>query len=336
MPYAEVPAFMRRLAKRADGAAPALAFLILTAARTSEVRGMTWDEIDLDSRIWIVPKSRMKGGREHKVPLSEPAIEILRSQLAARRDGDRFCFPGKRLGNPVYDTSLTTLIERMGATTKVDGKDVVVIAHGFRSAFRDFAGDETDFSREVAEAALAHIVGDTAEQAYRRGDALEKRRAADGRLGGLLRRRVQGQRGRVPGEGMTGGKCWPISSPARSRRAKMVALKGRQAPMIRIAVTAEAYEAIAASRLRGAAHRGGLDYAEAPEFVSSFAWRRTMRCRPMLSSLRCSPPNERTRSARCDGPRLIWRKSSGPCRQSAPRPGLRRMSRIAFLSVIER
>jgi integrase len=176
MPYAEVPAFMRRLGKRDDGAAPALRFLILTAARTGEVRGMTWDEVDLDAKVWTVPASRMKGKRKHEVPLSEPAIEILRSQLAARRQGDRFCFPGKRLGLPIYDTSLTTLIERMGATVKVDGKDVAVTAHGFRSAFRDFAGDETDFPREVAEAALAHLVGDKAEQAYRRGSAFEKRR----------------------------------------------------------------------------------------------------------------------------------------------------------------
>jgi integrase len=108
--------------------------------------------------------------------LSEPAIEILRAQLAARRGGDLYCFPGKRLGNPSYDTSMTTLIERMGATVKVDGKDVAVTAHGFRSAFRDFAGDETDFARDVAEAALAHLVGDTAEQAYRRGSAFDKRR----------------------------------------------------------------------------------------------------------------------------------------------------------------
>jgi integrase len=176
MPYAEVPAFMGRLAKRADGAAPALAFLILTAARTGEVRWMTWDEVDLNAKVWTVPKSKMKGKREHKVPLSGPAIEILRAQLAGRRDGDLYCFPGHRPGKPTYDTALTTLIERMRATTRIDGKDVAITAHGFRSAFRDFAGDETDFSRDVAEAALAHLVGDKAEQAYRRGSAFDTRR----------------------------------------------------------------------------------------------------------------------------------------------------------------
>jgi integrase len=176
MPSAEVPAFMRRLMRRVDSAAPALRFLILTAARTGEVRWMTWDEVDLDAKVWTAPASKMKGKREHKVPLSEPAIEILKRQLAARRDGDRYCFPGHRVGAQIYDTALTTLIERMGATTRIDGKDALVTAHGFRSAFRDFAGDETDFARDVAEAALAHLVGDKAEQAYRRGSAFDKRR----------------------------------------------------------------------------------------------------------------------------------------------------------------
>jgi integrase len=180
LPHAETPGFMARLrargAIRRDHAARALEFLILTAARSGEVRGMVWDEVSFDEKLWTIPASRMKADREHKVPLSDRALLILREQKEARRPINPYCFQGWRPGRSLSDVALTSLLRRMRVTAKVDGKDGIVTAHGFRSAFRDWAGDETHFAREVAEAALAHKVGDKAEQAYRRGDALKKRR----------------------------------------------------------------------------------------------------------------------------------------------------------------
>jgi integrase len=165
MAYAEVPAFMKRLRGQNSIAALALRFLILTATRSGEVLGVRWDEIDLDAKVWTVPPARMKASREHRVPMSEPAIEII-ERLAGVQSGP-FIFPGQRAGKPLSNMALAMLLRRM---------DIDVTPHGFRSAFRDWVGDETHFPREVAEAALAHTIGDKAEQAYRRGDALEKRR----------------------------------------------------------------------------------------------------------------------------------------------------------------
>jgi integrase len=166
MPYADVPAFVRSLPGKEAMAARALEFLILTAARTGEVLGATWDEIDLERKLWTIPASRMKAGREHRVPLSEPATAILAS-LQDTRISD-FVFPGFKAQSPLSNMALQKLMERM----QVDQ----YTAHGFRSAFRDWVGDHTSFPREVAEAALAHTVGDANERAYRRADALEKRR----------------------------------------------------------------------------------------------------------------------------------------------------------------
>jgi integrase len=165
MAYQDLPAFMKRLSGHDSMAALALRFLILTAARTGEVLSATWAEIDLDAKVWTVPASRMKAGREHRVPLSKPAIGIL-EKLGEVRLGD-FVFPGLKRGKPLSNMALAMTLRRM---------QVDVTPHGFRSAFRDWAGDETHFPRELAEAALAHTVGDKAEQAYRRSDALEKRR----------------------------------------------------------------------------------------------------------------------------------------------------------------
>ena len=156
--------FMADLRSRAGIAARALEFTILTAARSGEVRGATWAEIDLTAAAWIVPGPRMKSGREHRVPLSKAAIKLLESM--PRMNGTELVFPGTK-GQPLSDMSLTAVLRRM----KVDA-----VPHGFRSTFRDWAGDRTIYPRELAEAALAHIVGDAVEQAYRRGDALEKRR----------------------------------------------------------------------------------------------------------------------------------------------------------------
>jgi integrase len=132
------------------------------------VRGATWAEIDLEAKVWTVPASRMKASREHRIPLSDRAIEILRKVMPlACGDTTALVFPSVQSGRQMSDMTLTAVLRRMG---------VDVTAHGFRSTFRDRAGDRTTFQREVVEAALAHVIGDKAEQAYRRGDALEKRR----------------------------------------------------------------------------------------------------------------------------------------------------------------
>jgi integrase len=166
MPYADVPAFVARLREREAVAALALEFAILTAARSGEVLGARWPEIDFDARVWTIPAKRMKSGREHRVPLSESAFAILEKLGEARVS--EFIFPGQGAGRPLAEMVLRRMLRR--------DADVVTV-HGFRSSFRDWAGNETHFPRELAEAALAHVVGDKAEQAYRRSDALEKRRA---------------------------------------------------------------------------------------------------------------------------------------------------------------
>nr|WP_036286745.1 site-specific integrase [Methylocystis sp. ATCC 49242] len=167
LPYEDVPAFVVKLRDRESVAALALEFAILTAARSGEVLGAQWSEIDTAGRVWTIPAERMKAGREHRVPLSGRALEIL-EKLSATQIGSHV-FPGRARGGAMCHAAMWNLVKQIGDT------DVTV--HGFRSAFRDWAGNETNFPREVAEAALAHVVGDKAEQAYRRGDALEKRRA---------------------------------------------------------------------------------------------------------------------------------------------------------------
>jgi integrase len=167
MPYVEVPAFMAALREREAMAALALEFLILTAAaRSGEVLGARWAEIDLNAKIWTIPATRMKAAREHRVPVSSRALAILTELDKAKTDD--FVFFGQRPGKPLSPMSLEVVLRRM----KAEGATV----HGFRSAFRDWAGETTSFPREIAEAALAHVSGDATERAYRRGDALEKRR----------------------------------------------------------------------------------------------------------------------------------------------------------------
>jgi len=166
MPYADVPAFLDTLRQRKAVAALALEFCILTAARTGEVLCARWEEIDLVARAWTIPGTRMKAGREHRVPLAARAVEILEI-MAAARIGD-FVFPGQKIGKPLSGMAMEMMLRRM----KIENATV----HGFRSSFRDWAGNETNFPRELAEQALAHVIGDKAEQAYRRGDALARRR----------------------------------------------------------------------------------------------------------------------------------------------------------------
>jgi integrase len=166
MPYEDVAAFIAKLRTREATAALALELCILTAARSGEILGMRWSEIGFDNKIWTVPANRMKAGREHRVPLSSPAIAILR-HLERMKIGD-FVFPGQARDKPLSNMAMEMMLRRM----KVDHATV----HGFRSSFRDWAGNVSNFPRELIETALAHVIGDKAEQAYRRSDALEKRR----------------------------------------------------------------------------------------------------------------------------------------------------------------
>lgn len=166
LPYRDVPAFVEALRGRVADSARALELIILTAARSGEVRGMRASEVDLEAAVWTVPAERMKGGRPHRVPLSRPALALLAPRLAAVGPEDLLFTNTK--GGMFSDMVFDALFKR----AKVED----VTTHGFRSSFRDWAGDETDFPREVIEAALAHLVGDDVELAYRRGDALEKRR----------------------------------------------------------------------------------------------------------------------------------------------------------------
>jgi integrase len=164
LPYPEIGSFMAELRGRDSTSARALEFLILTAARTGEVIGATWNEIDLTAKVWTVPANRMKGNREHRVPLSDRAIEIVHL-MQSRREND-FVFAGRRNGG-LSNMSLLALLRNMGRA---------LTAHGFRSSFRDWAAEQTNFPNEVCEMALAHAVGDKVEEAYRRGNLLEKRR----------------------------------------------------------------------------------------------------------------------------------------------------------------
>jgi integrase len=166
MPYADVPAFVARLRERQATAALTLEFAILTAARSGEVLGARWPEIDIDARVWTIPPERMKAAREHRVPLSERAVAIL-NKMNEDRTGE-YVFPGSVGSRPLSAMAMDMVLRRMGQHVTV---------HGFRSSFRDWAGNETHFPRELAEHALVHALGDKAEQAYRRSDALEKRRA---------------------------------------------------------------------------------------------------------------------------------------------------------------
>ena len=170
LPFAEVADFVARLREREGMAALALEFVILTAGRSGEVRGATWGEIDLKAKVWTVPAERMKAQREHRVPLSARAVEIL-TQLQPLATGEPGClvFPAAN-GKALSDAAFSALLMRMGIERGS------VTPHGFRSSFRDWAGESSTFPREVAEAALAHTVGNATELAYRRGDALEKRR----------------------------------------------------------------------------------------------------------------------------------------------------------------
>lgn len=165
LPHEALPAFMSDLRDRDAIAARALEFLILTAARSGEVLGAKLDEIDLEKKVWIIPAERMKAGREHRVPLSSRAIEIVEAMQALARGP--YLFPGPEPKAPLSSMAMAMLLRRMKS-------DVTV--HGFRSTFRDWASETTGFSHEVCEMALAHTISNKAEAAYRRGDLFDKRR----------------------------------------------------------------------------------------------------------------------------------------------------------------
>jgi len=166
MPYVDIPEFVNRLRDLEAISARALEFLILTAGRSGEVREATWNEFDLEAGVWTVPALRMKAGKIHRVPLSPRALEIVK-WLKAHQVSD-FVFAGQKPDRPMSNMAYAMLMRRL----KLGHYTV----HGFRSAFRDWAGDETQFARDIAEQALAHQVGNETERAYRRADALAKRR----------------------------------------------------------------------------------------------------------------------------------------------------------------
>ncbi len=169
LPHAKIADFMTDLVARDGVAARALGFTILAAARSGETRGTTWGEVDLDARVWTIPAERMKAGKEHRVPLSEFALALLgtRGQEDAN---EKLVFESEaKPGKPISDMSMTAVLRRMERTE--------IAVHGFRSTFRDWAGETTGFPREVIEAALAHGIKDKAEAAYARSDLFDRRRA---------------------------------------------------------------------------------------------------------------------------------------------------------------
>lgn len=168
LPFTDVPALIERLRERSSAGRLALEALILTAARSGEIRGARWSEVDLDAALWSVPAERMKMGRTHHVPLSAQAIDVFRRAEALRVPCSDLVFPGQRPKNPLSDMTLLKVMRDM---------ETGVTVHGFRSAFRDWVAEETSYPGEVAEAALAHSIPNKVEAAYRRTDFLAKRRA---------------------------------------------------------------------------------------------------------------------------------------------------------------
>ena len=166
LPYSDIGTFMVELSQRDAIAARGLEYIILTAARTGEVIGATWGEIDFTEGVWTIPADRMKSDKEHRTPLSPKAIEVLERMKDVRQSD--YIFPGNRAKSPLSNMAFLQLLKRM------DRGDLT--AHGFRSTFRDWAAERTNYPNEVAEMALAHAVGDKVEAAYRRGDLIEKRR----------------------------------------------------------------------------------------------------------------------------------------------------------------
>jgi integrase len=168
LPYLELPGFLAALREQDGIAARALEFTILTAARTGETIGARWSELDLLDKLWTVPAKRMKAQREHRIPLSARALAILQEMQPHRHADDGYVFPGGKSDRPLSNMAFLMLLRRMGRGD--------LTAHGFRSSFRDWCAERTNFPSEVAEMALAHVVSGKVEAAYRRGDLFDKRR----------------------------------------------------------------------------------------------------------------------------------------------------------------
>ncbi|MDI5987033.1 integrase arm-type DNA-binding domain-containing protein [Halomonas sp. M4R5S39] len=179
LPIDDIPRFMRHLATMEGSGARCLEFAILTATRSREAKGVRWSEIDLGARLWTIPADRMKAGKEHRVPLSRAAVALLKA--LPRHEGTDLVFPSAR-GKLLSENTLTAVIKRMdsampeGQKYRDPNTGGVVTAHGFRSTFRDWAGERTAYPGDICEMALAHVIKNKAEAAYRRGDLLEKRR----------------------------------------------------------------------------------------------------------------------------------------------------------------
>jgi integrase len=165
LPYSDIPDYFRKLRKVESLASKALAFLIITATRSGEARGATWNEIDLDAGVWNIPPNRMKSDRPHRIPLTSEALKILNEVKPFEKDN--FVFPGLGKDKPISDAAIRKLLKQSYPELTV---------HGFRSSFRDWCAEITNFSNEVAEATLAHVIKDKTEAAYRRGDLFVKRR----------------------------------------------------------------------------------------------------------------------------------------------------------------
>lgn len=167
LPYSAVPNFLQKLRERETVGRVALEALILTAARSGEIRGATWSEIDLEAALWTVQATRMKMGRTHVAPLSEEAVAVFERARKFKERVSDLVFPGQKSKKPLSDMTLLKILRDM---------DLEVTVHGFRSAFRDWVAEQTDYAGEIAEAALAHTVSNKVEAAYRRTDFLDKRR----------------------------------------------------------------------------------------------------------------------------------------------------------------
>ena len=183
LPWEQMGAFMTALSERDGIASLALRFVILTAARTGEVRGMRWREVDLEGKVWVVPGDRMKAAKTHRVPLSPAALAIMAEVRPLMTKADDLVFPSVRKNVPLSDMALSEVVRRMNEGAEAgtlppwrDAEGRAIVPHGFRSTFRDWAGETRPEGREVVERALAHAIKDKAEAAYARSDLLEKRR----------------------------------------------------------------------------------------------------------------------------------------------------------------
>lgn len=167
MPYEDLPKFMNKLRSRNKCSRLALEFLILTATRSGEVRGAKWDEIDVPERLWTIPKTRMKAGVSHTIPLTSAAVAALEKARHYHAPVSNYIFPGMNVKRPISDSTMRIILQKAGEPYTV---------HGFRSSFRDWVAEQTSYPGEVAESALAHVIANKVEAAYRRTNYLEKRR----------------------------------------------------------------------------------------------------------------------------------------------------------------